>query len=208
MKSLDIGILTGSSIRSIYFIGEPPVFDAKALRGITATLYYPKCREGWNSNTLKSYGGNITFSGYTLSSHIYKTTITPPTCTLQGYTSHVCNCGYSYNDTYVSSLGHSYTSTVIPPTETDQGYTQHICIRCSDSYKDSFTPPITSYLKGDIDGDGKVNNLDAARLMQYIAGWDVVYIEAALDTNDDGKVNNLDAARLMQYIAGWDVELH
>ena len=67
---------------------------------------------------------------------------------------------------------------------------------------------IIDYLKGDINGDGKVNNRDAARLMQYLAGWDVDYVAAALDVNDDGKVNNRDAARLLQYLAGWDVEIH
>ena len=67
---------------------------------------------------------------------------------------------------------------------------------------------IIDYIKGDINGDGKVNNRDAARLMQYLAGWDVEYVNAALDVNGDGKVNNRDAARLMQYLAGWEVEIH
>ena len=68
---------------------------------------------------------------------------------------------------------------------------------------------ITVYacIPGDINGDQKVNNKDASRLMQYLAGWDVTVNESALDTNGDGKVNNKDASRLMQYLAGWDVEL-
>ena len=64
------------------------------------------------------------------------------------------------------------------------------------------------YIPGDINGDGKVNNRDAARLMQHLAGWDVEYEKAALDVNGDGKVNNRDAARLLQYLAGWDVEIN
>ena len=67
---------------------------------------------------------------------------------------------------------------------------------------------VASYIPGDINGDGKVNNRDAARLMQYLAGWDVECVTAAMDVNGDGKVNNRDAARLMQYLAGWDVEIH
>lgn len=62
-------------------------------------------------------------------------------------------------------------------------------------------------IPGDINGDQKVNNRDASRLMQYLAGWDVTVNDPALDTNGDGKVNNRDASRLMQYLAGWDVEL-
>ena len=68
-------------------------------------------------------------------------------------------------------------------------------------------PTEPDYTPGDITGDGRVNNRDAARLMQYLAGWDVEYVEAALDVNGDGRVNNRDAARLLQYLAGWDVTI-
>lgn len=67
---------------------------------------------------------------------------------------------------------------------------------------------VSTYIPGDINGDGNVNNRDAARLMQHLAGWDVEYVAAALDVNIDGIVNNRDAVRLMQYLAGWDVEIH
>ena len=67
---------------------------------------------------------------------------------------------------------------------------------------------VVKYISGDINGDGKVNNRDAARLLQKLAGWDVDYVDATLDVNGDGKVNNRDAARILQYLAGWDVELH
>lgn len=67
---------------------------------------------------------------------------------------------------------------------------------------------VSAYLPGDINGDGKVNNRDATRLLQYLSDWDVEVVEAALDTNGDGKVNNRDATRLLQYLSDWDVELH
>lgn len=63
-------------------------------------------------------------------------------------------------------------------------------------------------LPGDINMDQKVNNKDATRLFQYVAGWEVETDEAALDCNGDGKVNNKDATRLFQYVAGWDVQLY
>jgi len=66
---------------------------------------------------------------------------------------------------------------------------------------------VIDYIKGDINGDGAVNNRDAVRLMQYLAGWDVEITEAAMDANGDGTVNNRDAIRIMQYLAGWEVEL-
>ena len=66
---------------------------------------------------------------------------------------------------------------------------------------------VSSRTPGDINGDGKVNNRDATRLLQHLAGWDVEYAEGSLDVNNDGKVNNRDATRLLQYLAGWDVDL-
>ena len=66
---------------------------------------------------------------------------------------------------------------------------------------------VSSKLPGDTNGDGKLNNKDAIRLMQYLAGWDVEIVEGTQDINGDGKLNNKDVIRLMQYLADWDVEI-
>ena len=43
--------------------------------------------------------------------HSYTATVTAPTCTEQGYTTHICEkCYDSYVDTYVATTGHSYLS--------------------------------------------------------------------------------------------------
>ena len=60
---------------------------------------------------------------------------------------------------------------------------------------------------GDADGDGEVSTLDAARILQYVAGWDVTVDIAAADVDGDDEVSTLDAARILQYVAGWDVTL-
>lgn len=67
---------------------------------------------------------------------------------------------------------------------------------------------IYSYIPGDATGDEIVNNRDAARILQYLANWDVEIVLEACDTTGDGIVNNRDAARILQYLAGWDVEIH
>lgn len=59
-----------------------------------------------------------TVSFTTLHTHSYKNTVTAPTCTAKGYTTHTCSCGNSYKDTYVDALGHNYVSGV--------------CTRCGD----------------------------------------------------------------------------
>ena len=73
--------------------------------------------------------------------HVYTDTITAPTCTEAGYTTHTCECGKSYTDTPTEPLGHSYTETVVPPTCTQDGYTEHVCGACGDSYQDT---PVTA----------------------------------------------------------------
>lgn len=67
---------------------------------------------------------------------------------------------------------------------------------------------VIEYISGDINGDSKVNNKDATRLLQYLSDWNVEVVEAALDVNGDGKVNNKDATRLLQYLSDWDVEIY
>ena len=67
--------------------------------------------------------------------HDYKPTVTPPTCTEKGYTTHICSrCSDSYVDTYVDATGHSYDATVTAPTCNKNGYTTYTCA-CGDSYK-------------------------------------------------------------------------
>ncbi len=46
------------------------------------------------------------------SSHSYVTTVTPPTCTEQGYTTYTCHCGDSYIADYVPAKGHTDAPSV------------------------------------------------------------------------------------------------
>ncbi len=59
------------------------------------------------------------------------------------------------------------------------------------------------YTIGHVNDDGKVNTLDAVRILQYVAKK-VTLTEAqmlAADTNKDGRVNTLDAVRILQFVA-------
>ena len=44
--------------------------------------------------------------------HTYKEIITAPTCTEQGYTTHLCECKDSYVDSYINALGHKFENYV------------------------------------------------------------------------------------------------
>ena len=74
--------------------------------------------------------------------HNYVATVTNPTCTEQGFTTHVCSkCNATYVDTYVEELGHSYLAMVTAPTCTERGYTTQACKRCSHSYVENYVAP-------------------------------------------------------------------
>lgn len=102
----------------------------------------------------------------------YKDVVTKPTCTEEGYTSHICGkCGSVLVDDYVQPLGHNYEytnlgdgthkgvctrnpnhttveghdmeQTVVEPTCTDRGYTEYTCKKCGYSFKDNFVAPVT-----------------------------------------------------------------
>lgn len=65
--------------------------------------------------------------------HTYQTTVTPPTCTEQGYTAHTCTlCGSRYLDSYVPAAGHSYSGwyTVEEATCTSDGQERRDCAAC------------------------------------------------------------------------------
>ncbi len=67
--------------------------------------------------------------------HDYKTAVTAPTCTEDGFTTYTCACGDSYADDYVDATGHSYTSEITTPaTHTATGVMTYTCSACGDTY--------------------------------------------------------------------------
>ena len=67
--------------------------------------------------------------------HDYAVTVTAPTCTEKGYTTHTCSCGDSYVDTYVDALGHAWDSGTVTkqPTATETGVRTYTCTRCNET---------------------------------------------------------------------------
>ena len=59
-------------------------------------------------------------------------------------------------------------------------------------------------LRGDVNGDGEVDSLDAAAILKYDVGAITLSSTAleAADVNDDGEVDSLDAAKILKYDVG------
>ena len=76
--------------------------DGTAFNGANSAVIY-----GYSDSAAFSFAkaNNIKFACI---EHIYIDTVTVPTCTEKGYTTHTCACGESYTDTYVDALGHSF----------------------------------------------------------------------------------------------------
>lgn len=106
----------------------------------------PTCTENGILQYKCTCGASYTESIKSLS-HSYISSITSPTCTDQGYTTHTCEkCGNSYKDTYTNAKGHSYgTPVTTAPTCTEDGYTVHKCKICKYSYTDGYVPASHKY---------------------------------------------------------------
>ena len=65
--------------------------------------------------------------------HRYESTVTAPTCTEEGYTTHTCTrCGHSYVDSHTEPTGHSFGqwTHMTAPTAQTPGIDRRICDRC------------------------------------------------------------------------------
>ncbi len=74
-------------------------------------------------------GGVIIEQGHT---HSYTEKVTAPTCTEEGYTTHICSCGDSYIDCYTDALDHKFGEWkyIKAPTCTEGGSNIRTCERC------------------------------------------------------------------------------
>ena len=65
--------------------------------------------------------------------HAYDAVVTEPTCTEDGYTTHICSrCGDTYTDSETEKLGHAWGEweTVRPATPYETGEKKRTCSRC------------------------------------------------------------------------------
>ena len=104
-------------------------------------------------------------SGFHL--HRYNTVVTEPTCTEQGYTSHICTvCGRTYIDEYTDPLGHNFGEwlTDVEPTCIAEGRQYRVCDRCGEKEEQ---PVSVSSVHTDVNGDGVCDRCGKSGVCNY-----------------------------------------
>lgn len=81
--------------------------------------------------------------------HAYVDTVTPATCTAEGYTTHTCSCGDSYTDTPTPVAPHAATTKILRyPTTLVKGQQLVFCPNCSYSVKEEINVITTFAMPG------------------------------------------------------------
>ena len=94
----------------------------------------PTCTEiGWDAYVTCSRCNYTTYNEKPATGHSYTSSVTTPTCTSKGYTTHTCHCSDSYVNNYVDELDHAEIShNAKAPTCTEIGWDAYVtCSRCS-----------------------------------------------------------------------------
>lgn len=140
-----------------------------------------------------------------LGDHSYEETVTPPDCANGGYTEFTCKyCNDSYITDKKDPLGHDWvhTQTPVKPTLKEEGTALYSCSVCGE-WKLEAIPPLTPWMKGDLNNDGVVNAIDSNLIKRILVGFPTTEqaVDAA-DVNRDGHVNAQDSNALKRIVAG------
>ncbi len=137
-----------------------------------------------------------------------------PTCTEKGKTAgkhcSVCNEVLVAQEE-IPATNHKWDNGKVTkePTATEDGAKTYTCANCGETKTEVIPATGEEIIWGDASGDGKVNAMDATRILRYAAKLiteDKIDLIAA-DVNSDGRVNAMDATRILRYAAKLITEL-
>ncbi len=125
--------------------------------------------------------------------HTYTSTVTAPTCTEKGYTTHTCDCGEYYIDSYTNIVAHTYVGST--------------CSNCgakdpnAPTYtKEDFSNIITSLASGRYIGQNKYNKIcEAINIYNSLSADDKKSLSSKYDilitivTQYNDEVENINA---------------
>ena len=190
---------SGNKLQSLRFLGNAPSIDECAFDGMEITAYYPAGNPTWTEEVLCDYGGTVTWS----------TEGVVPGVTLSGTVNNAATLTLAQEGTVLETLtaDSSYTFSNLQPgiytlTATATNYvTRSYTVTIADQH---CTQDVTIHLLGDIDGNGKVNIGDVAKLNGHVKGNAILTDEYILECANvnGGKLNVGDTASLYGHIRG------
>ena len=164
---------------------------------------------GWDSETNKTVIKTPTIINIIgkneLLPHSYESTVTPPTCAKEGYTTHICSvCDDTYTSDTTPVVDHSYVLAgyTVEPTFENEGVAEYSCTVCK-STTTKAVPVLEHWKKGDVNNDKSINALDSNMMKRILTGIPASLQACdAADYNGDGLLNSVDANSLKRRIAG------
>ena len=107
-----------------------------------------------------------------------------------------------YSDTVLNSSRTKKDYAGLFDLSRDYVYVQASVVTVIDYSGDK--PSVPSYLKGDVNGDGKVSSLDYIQIKNHIMGTKTLSGDALTraDVNEDGKITSLDYIKIKNHIMG------
>ena len=108
----------------------------------TVVIRDASCQQGGlELHACKSCGSYYT-ENTSMTDHRYQTNKIASTCTVNGYTEHICiDCGYKYITDLTPLAKHDYKENVTAPTCKTKGFTTYTCKNCDDTYVSDYTEP-------------------------------------------------------------------
>ena len=132
--------------------------------------------------------------------HDYEATVTAPTCTELGYTTHVCkDCGKTYTSDFVKATGHKESDWIIDkqPTTRAEGSRHKECELCHEKL---VTEPIAKlYLYSTTDNKGEATVGEYLVIVTDTSSGKPI-INATVELNEDGTISlRFPDGRLLDY---------
>ena len=199
VTKLGCSFVSGNELNTLHFLGNAPVFDKYALDTLEITAYYPAGNRTWTEEVRHNYGGTVTWipegnPGVTLSGTVKagaSLTLSLEAEVLK--TVHAETGDYTFD----GLLPGVYTLTATATNHVTRTYTLTVADQ-------PLTQDVTIHLIGDIDGNGKVNIGDVAKLNGHIKGTAPLTDEYILECANvnGGKLNIGDTASLYGHIRG------
>ncbi len=165
----------------------------------------PTCTEiGWDAYETCGRCDYTTYNELEALGHDHKATVTAPTCTEKGYTTHTCHCGDSYVDSYVDALGHTEEwITTVEPDVGKTGWEELRCTVCGDLLDEGRELPALR-LFGDINNSGEIDKYDYLMVKRAVMGTltlDGIEAKAA-DVNNNGGIDKYDYLLIKRHVMG------